>query len=143
MPKWILCLTLLTLPAFAGEKDVMHCFAFTAIDGAPDGDWQAFFQASDALPSKIPAIKRVWYGKLQNSLNVFSPDAAARKEYTGGAKSAKGEFTRLQRQWGMCMEMENEAALKGYVDNPAHKDWEKAYFKVRVPGTTTFNLLGQ
>ena len=41
------------------------------------------------------------------------------------------------------MEFSDEAALKTYAVHPAHDDWIKAYEKVRVAGTTTFDILGQ
>jgi hypothetical protein len=47
------------------------------------------------------------------------------------------------RKFGVCMEMDDEAALKVYADHAAHKEWEEAYSKVRQPGTTTYDILGQ
>ncbi|MCL4401322.1 MAG: hypothetical protein M1436_01475 [Acidobacteria bacterium] len=141
-----LCLTALVLSSTAltaGEKNLMHCFAFTAVDNASDADWQAFFKATDALPEKIPGLTKVWYGKLRSPLTLFNVDAKTRKELAGGAKSATGEVTRLQRQWGVCMEMKDAAALKSYDASPAHKEWVAAYSKVRVYGTTTYDILGQ
>ena len=41
------------------------------------------------------------------------------------------------------MEMTDEAALERYAAHPAHDAWVKTYEKVRVPGTTTFDILGQ
>jgi hypothetical protein len=41
------------------------------------------------------------------------------------------------------MEMRDEATLKRYATDPAHAEWVKAYEKVRVAGTTTFDILGQ
>ncbi len=127
----------------AGEKKLMHCFAFTVIDTASQADWDAFFKASDELPTKIPGLSRVWYGKLRSPMSVFNPDAESRKKLVAGAASATGDVKRVVRQWGMCMEMDSEAALKAYAAHPAHKDWEAAYGKVRQPGTTTFDVLGQ
>ena len=49
----------------------------------------------------------------------------------------------MPRDWGMCMEMADAAALKAYDADPYHKVWTDAYSKVRVDGTTTFNILGQ
>lgn len=105
----------------AGEKKLMHCFAFTAVEGATAADWNAFYKATDELPKKIKGLTRVWYGKLQSPLR------------TGGAT----------RQYGVCMEMENAEVRKKYGDDPAHAAWDEAYSKVRVEGTTTFDILGQ
>jgi len=41
------------------------------------------------------------------------------------------------------MEMADEAALKAYDSDPYHKIWTEAYSKIRVDGTTTFNVIGQ
>lgn len=110
----------------AGEKKMMHCFAFTPIETATDAEWQAFYKATDQLPKKIHGISHVWYGKLRQPLSIFN---------------SKG--TKSVRQYGVCMEMANEDTLKSYVANPFHKEWMDIYSKVRVEGTTTYDILGQ
>ena len=100
-------------------------------------------QATDALPGKIPGLKRVWYGKLARPLTITNlTDAEARKKLAADGKTS-GDVTSLRRQHGVCMEFQDEAAFKAYGPNPAHKDWEAVYGKVRVPGTTTFQILAQ
>jgi len=99
----------------------MHCFAFTAVESASQADWDAFYKATDDLPKKIKGISHVWYGKLAHPLHV-------------------GEAT---RQYGVCMEMENAQVRQAYGNDPYHKVWTDAYSKVRVEGTTTFDILGQ
>jgi hypothetical protein len=121
-----LSLILLSSAAFAGEKKLMHCFAFTVIDEATDADWKAFAAATDALPGKIPGVSKIWHGKLARPLTVYN---------------AKGE--KLVRQHGVCMEMASQDALKAYAANPAHAEWMKAYEKVRKAGTTTYDILGE
>jgi hypothetical protein len=127
----------------AGEKKLLHCFTFTPEEGATDADWKAFFKATDALPGKIPGLTHVWYGKLRGPMAQFGVDAKARKELAGGAKAATGEVTRMMRTWGVCMELSGPEALKTYASHPAHAAWDEAYSKVRVEGTTTFDILGQ
>src|SRR5579864_3055399 len=105
----------------AGEKKLMHCFAFTPIESASVAEWRAFYEATDQLPKKIPGITHVWYGKLRRSLNVDGNE----------------------RKYGVGMEMANEDALKSYGEQPFHKEGVNAYSKVRVEGTTTFDILGQ
>jgi hypothetical protein len=117
----IACLLLFTGVVSAGEKKLMHCFYFTAIETATDADWQAFFKATDELPGKIPGLSHVWYGKLARPMGS-GPQA---------------------RQWGVCMEFADQAALDAYAGNPAHDAWVTAYSKVRVPGTTTVNFMGR
>ncbi len=127
----------------AGEKKLMHCFYFTPVESATDADWQAFFKATDALPGKIPGLTKVWYGKLRRNMSIFMPDEQTRKTIKPDQKDVSGQFSRRVRQFGVCMEMENEAALKTYADHPLHKEWEAVYFKVREYGTTTFDIVGQ
>ena len=109
-----------TPAAAVAESKLMHCFAFTAIAEAPDADWQAFRAATNELPSKIPGLNKVTHGKL------LTPDV-------GGT----------QRDYGVCMEMTDEAAREAYGSHPAHDGWVEAYSKVRVPGTTTFDYLAE
>jgi hypothetical protein len=138
-------LTLLAGTAQAGEKTLMHCFAWTPVKEATPADWQAFYKASDALPHKIKGIIRVWYGKLDMPLSqtqLGQIDSATFQKYRSG-ESVSVPVTRTAREYGMCMEMKDAAVLKAYDDDPYHKVWTDAYSKVRVEGTTTFNILGQ
>ena len=127
--------------ASAAENKLMHCFAFTAVEGATEADWQAFYKATDALPGKIPGLAKVWYGKLARPVPVFNPDAETRKKFSKENNKATGEITRVVRQHGVCMEFEDQNALKAYGPHPAHKEWDAVYGKVRQYGTTTLDIL--
>jgi hypothetical protein len=131
--------------AFAGDKTVMHCFAWTPVKEATPADWDAFYKASDLLPKKIKGIKRVWYGKLAAPLSqtgLVKPESAAFAKYQAG-ETVDLPTHRVAREYGMCMEMTDAAVLKAYGTDPYHKIWTDAYAKIRVDGTTTFNILGQ
>ena len=131
--------------AHAGEKTLMHCFAWTPIKEATPADWQAFFQASDALPTKIKGITKVWYGKLATPLSQIAlgdVDNATIQKFRAG-ETVTVPAKRVAREYGMCMEMMGQDALKAYNTDPYHKVWTDAYSKVRVEGTTTYNILGQ
>jgi hypothetical protein len=128
----------------AGEKSLMHCFAYTAIEGASQADWDAFHKASDELPKKMSIVKRVWYGKLRGPLAIFQVDAAASKKLRAGEKNVEAKANFVSRQQGMCIEFAGEAdVLKAYTAHPFHATWMAAYEKVRVAGTTTYDILGQ
>lgn len=128
----------------AGEKNMMHCFAFTAIEGATQADWDAWFKANDDLPKKMKGVvKRVWYGKLRAPLNIFQIPGDASKKLRAGEKSVTTDVTYRPRQWGMCMELVGLTSLEAYAKHPYHKEWEGVYGKVRVAGTTTYDILGQ
>lgn len=136
---------LCTNAAQAGEKDLMHCFTFTAMKDATDADWQAFYKASEEMPKKIPGVKRVWTGKLARPMTfsqVTKVDDEAKKKIAEG-EAAPAEVKRVVRQYAGCIEFKDAAALKAYAEHPYHAEWMKAYEKVRVEGTTTFDLLGQ
>ncbi|HUQ95701.1 MAG TPA: hypothetical protein VM120_28745 [Bryobacteraceae bacterium] len=148
MKKLGLTLTALVLSsclAQAGEKHLMHCFAFTPIKEATQADWDAFYKATDKWPQKMPAIKMVWYGKLLRPLAQFNTsDAAARKKAAAGEKGVSAELTATRREYGACMAFQGgPEILKEYTANSYHKEWMAAYEKVRVAGTTTFDIVGQ
>lgn len=130
--------------SLAGEKSLMHCFAYTPIATATQAEWDAFGKASDELPKKIPGIKRVWYGKLKSPLNlVMGADGADRKRVSAGETDVTGKLALTKREYGMCIEMKDADALTAYAKHPYHKEWVAAYEKVRVAGTTTYDILGQ
>ena len=134
--------------AFAGEKAVMHCFAFSVIEKATAEEWAAFNKETDALPGKIKGLKRVWHGKLARPLaynNAVIPDEAARKKFMEDKKATglSANLVRVERQHGVCMEFDDLAAFKAYGADPAHDAWVKAYEKVRIAGTTTYQILGE
>jgi hypothetical protein len=128
----------------AGEKALMHCFAYPPIGAATQADWDAFYKASDAMPKKIPGVKRVWYGKLKAPLSlVMATDGADRKKVAAGEKDVTGKLGLVKREHGMCIEMKDADTLTSYAQHPYHKEWLAAYEKVRVAGTTTYDILGQ
>jgi hypothetical protein len=130
--------------AAAGEKHLMHCFAFSPIESASEAEWKAFYDATDAMPKHIPEVKMVWVGKLRSDLAQFQVDAPARKKLAAGEKEVDAKANRLMRGYGVCMAMEGgPEVLKKYTANPYHKTWSAAYEKVRVAGTTTFDIIGR
>ncbi|MDX1979970.1 MAG: hypothetical protein SFV51_06860 [Bryobacteraceae bacterium] len=130
--------------AVAGEKGMMHCFAFTPIKEATQADWDAFYKATDAMPGKISEVKKVWYGKLRAPLAQYNTtDAAARKRAAAGEKGVQAELTVTRREYGVCMLMGGPGDLKTYTTNPYHKVWMAAYEKVRVAGTTTYDIIAE
>jgi hypothetical protein len=131
--------------ANAGEKKLMHCFAWTPVKEATAADWEAFYKASDVLPKKIKGITKVWYGKLESPLSqaaLGDIDNATFQKYRSG-EQVTVPVNRQVREYGMCMEMTDVNVLKAYDTDPYHKIWTEAYSKVRVEGTTTFNIIGQ
>ena len=126
------CIRLVTLLAgtllfssivFGGEKGLMHCFAFAPLPDATEADWEAFYKATDELPEKVEGLQKIWVGKLR-APQKLNPNAGV-------------------REYGVCMLLDDVDALKVYDEHPAHRAWEEVYSKVREPGTTTFDIIGQ
>lgn len=149
MQRWMIVLVAAILApatAPAGEKKLMHCFAFGAIETASEADWRAFTIATQELPSQIPGLTRVWFGRLRRPIVLVAPaNPGSNREIL--ASRLGDEVTtavrRVEQRWGVCMEMADETTLKDYAKHPAHKAWVAVYEKVRQPGTTSFDILGQ
>jgi hypothetical protein len=103
------------------QKSLMHVFAYTPVEGATQADFDAFRAATADMVGKIPGLRKAWVGKLRRPLTV-------------------GDQT---REYGVAMEFDDEAALDVYATHPVHDDWIKVYDRVRVPGTTTLDILGE
>jgi len=97
----------------------MHVFSYTPLSTATPADFAAFEKATNELVGKIPGLRKVWVGKLKRPLK-------------------QGD---VQREYGVAMEFDDEAALNVYATHPAHETWVKVYEKVRVEGTTTIDIL--
>jgi len=126
------------------QRTLMHCFTFTEIPEATAADWDAFRKATEELPSKIDGLLRVWHGKLARPLSLLQTDppldAESQKKLREGA-TVPAQVKTIRRQYGVCMEFRDQDALKTYAKHPAHDAWMKVYEKVRVYGTTTFDIL--
>jgi len=126
------------------QRTLMHCFTFTEVPEATAADWDAFRKATEELPSKIDGLIKVWHGKLARPLSLLqtegSLDAESQKKLREGG-TVPAQVKTIRRQYGVCMEFRNQDALKAYSKHPAHDAWMKVYEKVRVYGTTTFDIL--
>ena len=78
-------------------------------------------------------------------MSQFTVDAESRKQFKPDANTVTVPVTRMVRQYGACFAMDNGGAetLKAYTAHPYHAVWTAAYEKVRVSGTTTYDILGQ
>lgn len=101
----------------SGEKTLIHTIAFKQVEGTTPAQIQEAWNATLKMAGEIPGMKRVWTGKVTNR----------GQDYTHG----------------IVMEFENAEALKNYAPHPAHREWEKIYFKVRTPGSNTIDVQGE
>lgn len=142
----LLLLAFVCAPAIAAEKTMLHCFTFTPSTTASAADWTAFRQATLRLPAEIRAVRKIWIGKLAKPLPQLLPEGdvseAARDALLAG-RPAGIQVRLAQRTEGVCMLMNGAEALQAYAAHPYHKTWDALYSKVREPGSTTFDVLGQ
>ena len=116
-------LLLFAVSLSAGEKKLMHCFAFTPLAAATEADWQAFFKATDDIPAKIPVVSKVWYGKLRRPLATFATDALlSAAGRPGAALPLQGE---LDCRLALLRLQRDPVPLRGLplppvLDRPAH-----------------------
>jgi hypothetical protein len=128
----------------AGEKKLMHCFAFNIKPETTQADLDALYKLTDGLPGKVPGLSKVWRGELINTLAQFqAADADTQKIFGGGQKTGNGNFNRFVRQQAFCMEMKDKETRDSYGKHPAHAEWRTAYDKVIIPGTTTMTFMGK
>jgi hypothetical protein len=99
------------------QRTLIHAFAFQAQQGVTDQQVKELWGATQRMVGQIPGIRNVWMGPVLN----------------------RGP----EWQYGVVMEFQDQAALKVYADHPAHREWEKIYGQVRVPGTNTLDIQGQ
>ena len=125
----------------AADGKLMHCFYFTAAQGALEADWQGFFPATDELPGTIAGLRSVWYGKLRRPLRLLTTYRETMQNLRDPSAETTGPVHVIERQWGVCMGVDDENALKVYADHSVHKQWEQVYCKVRQPGTTTLGIV--
>jgi hypothetical protein len=102
------------------EKTLMHVFLYSPLPGATQADFDNFKKATSDLVGAVPGIRRVWVGKLREPTPAENDTV---------------------RTYGVAMEFDDMQALGAYAAHPAHRQWEQVYERVRVRGTTTFDLL--
>ena len=136
-------------PAVAKEFGIKNPMAIPRVEkvvlnmGMGEAIAQALSQAG-AMVTTLWAPSQVVVDRYEVPLAAAIPTGAQLE--IGMYDPESGErvttpITRLWRQYGMCMEMRSAAALKAYDADPYHQIWSVAYSKVRVEGTTTFNIL--
>jgi hypothetical protein len=100
-----------------GEKTLIHTIAFKPVDGATPEQIQEVFAATRKMAAEVPGVRRIWTGRVTNRGPQFTH--------------------------GIVMEFDSQKALEAYAPHPAHREWEKIYFKVRTPGTNTIDVVGE
>ncbi|MBI2821412.1 MAG: Dabb family protein [Acidobacteria bacterium] len=105
----------------ATEKTVVHAVAWTAGEGFTEQGLEDFKKATADLTGAMPGLKRAWVGKLRTPL-------------------VQGEIT---RNYGLVLEFEDLKTREAYSSHPARAPWVKVWEKIRVTGSTNFDVLGE
>ncbi|MEY4940712.1 MAG: hypothetical protein RIQ93_2447 [Verrucomicrobiota bacterium] len=95
--------------AQSNPKSVIHVVTVSWKPGTTPAQIQAALDGVKALPSQYKGITRAWIKSIK---------------VQGGKANA------------FVMEFADEAALKGYADSPAQKEWYKVYLPIRSESTT-------
>ena len=103
------------------QKTVIHAVAWTPIEGFTPQDLEELKQATAVLVQSVPGMKRAWVGKLRQPLTV-------------------GNATRSH---GLILEFDDLKSREAYSTHPNRAAWAKVWEKVRTPGPTVFDVLGE
>ena len=103
----------------ATTKTLIHSAAWTASKDFNTKDFEAFRAVVGGLIGKVPGLKTAWVGKLQKPITVDG----------------------VTRDYGIVLEFADEATWNTYVAKRP-QEFEDAFAKIRIPGSTNFNTMG-
>ena len=103
------------------EKTVVHAVAWTAGASFTEQGLEDFRRATEEMARTMPGLRRAWVGRLRTPLKV-------------------GELT---RDYGLVLEFDDLKTREEYSTHPSRAPWAQVWEKIRVPGSTNFDVLGQ
>ena len=103
------------------QKTTVHAVAWTLLEGATEQDFENFRVATANLVTVMPGLRRAWVGKLRAPLVV-------------------GDTTRTH---GLVLEFDDVQSKEAYSTHPTRAPWAEVWAKVRVPGSTNFDVVGE
>ena len=104
----------------ATQKTVIHAAAWTALDTMTPQQFDNFRKESAALVGQVRGLRRVWVGKLRAPI------------------TADGN----QRNYGLIVEFDDVKTKEGYSANHP-SPWYENFNKLRKPGSTNFDVVGE
>ncbi len=107
--------------AAVSEKTVIHAVAWTPQEDATEGQFQDFQQATVELIDQMPGLRRAWVGKLRKPL-------------------VHGDMTRT---YGLVFEFDDLQSREAYSSHPSRAPWAEVWSRLRVPGSTNFDVIGE
>lgn len=96
------------------EKSIVHVVTLYWADGVTAEQKQKALQGVEDMAKAIPGITAVWLKSIK----------------------VQGQIDGKDVQSAFVMEFKDEAALKAYAADPAHKAWEVDYMKARGESRT-------
>ena len=103
------------------QRTVVHAVAWTAKEDATPEGLEEFKQATESLVGSMPGLRRVWVGKLRQPLIIGD----------------------LKRNYGLILEFDDLATREAYSSHPNRVPWAAVWEKVRLPGSTNFDVIGE
>jgi hypothetical protein len=103
----------------ATNRTLIHSAAWTSLKDMKPQDLEAFKTVVGSMIGKVPGLKTAWVGKLQKPLTVDG----------------------VTRDYGIVLEFADEPTWNKYVAKRP-QEFEDAFAKIRIPGSTNFNTMG-
>lgn len=104
----------------ATQKTVIHAAAWTALEGMTQQQFDDFKKESAALVGQVPGLRRAWVGKLRAPVTVEG----------------------VQRNYGLIVEFDDVKSKEAYSANHP-SPWYEMFGKLRQPGSTNFDVVGE
>lgn len=103
------------------QKTVVHCVAWTAADGVTEEGIQEFIKSTASFTKSMPGLRRAWVGPLVRPV-------------------AQGNIT---RNYGLVLEFDDLKSREAYTNHPSRAAWADVWSKIRTPGSTNFDVIGE
>lgn len=103
------------------QRTVVHCVAWTAAQGVSEAGIGEFKKATAELTKTMPGLQRAWVGKLARPFT-------------------QGDVT---RDYGLVLEFDSVENREAYTTNPIRVSWADVWSKIRVPGSSNFDVIGE
>ena len=103
------------------QKTTIHAVAWTPQENATPQAFEDFKKATEHLVEVMPGLQRAWVGKLRRPL-------------------VHGDVTRT---YGLVLEFDDVDSKVAYSSHSTRAPWAEVWSKVRVPGSTNFDVIGE
>ena len=102
------------------QRTVVHAAAWTALDTMTPQQFDDFKKLSASLVGQVPGLRRIWVGKLRAPVTM------------------EGQ----KRDYGVIIEFDDVKTKNAYSDTHP-EPWYSTFNKLRKPGSTNFDVVGE